>query len=164
MQYTKPFKHDDTLPELYEIHEQLEQYENIDLTSPQFDLSHRDRMICLLHTVKDMTGMTNQEIAEQFGLQRSRLYKITKKPEAKRFIEHINEQLFAELFQDTVRELRSILKTSHSEGNKVKVAEMILKSRGMFKEQHELTVKQEETYDVEAKRKEIIDMDIDSLE
>lgn len=61
-----------------------------------------------------------------------------------------------------MRELKMILKTSHSEQNKIKVAEMILKARGMFKNEHSLTIeRQEDTFDHEKARKEIIDLDID---
>ncbi|MDZ5712791.1 helix-turn-helix transcriptional regulator [Jeotgalibacillus haloalkalitolerans] len=162
--WVKKFEYDDSLPQLSEIHEGLEQFEGVPLDSPGFNLSHRDRMICFLYTVKETSGMTSDEIADQFGLTRARIYAILRKDESKRYMSHLNDLMFEELWQDTVREMRKILKKSHSESNKIKVMEMVLKSKGMYKNEMSVTVKQEEQYDLEAKKREIIEMDLEKLD
>jgi predicted DNA-binding protein YlxM (UPF0122 family) len=163
--WIKPFKEDENLPSLSDIDERLEEFESVPLDSQGFNLSHRDRLICLLYTTKETTGMATQEIAEKFEITRQRVYAITRKQEAKAYMSHLNDLMFEELFQDVVREMRTILKKSHSESNKLKAAEMVLKARGVFKNEMTVNVNpHEEVYDTEQKRKEIIDMDLDSIE
>ncbi|MEW5567679.1 phBC6A51 family helix-turn-helix protein [Rossellomorea marisflavi] len=159
----KPFIED---PQLTDIHEGLEEFESVPLDSPGFNLNHRDRLICLLYTTRDVSGMTAQDIADQMEISRQRLYAIVGKQEAKRYMSHLNDLMFAELWEDSVREMRNILKKSHSETNKIKIIEMVMKSKNMFKEGIDIHVSHDipSEYDYERKRKEIIDMQIDEIE
>lgn len=70
-------------------------------------------MICLLVTTKKTERMTAKELADQFGITRQRVHEIILKQEVKRYISHLNDLMFEELFQDVVREMKSVLKILH---------------------------------------------------
>ncbi|WP_337192755.1 HTH domain-containing protein [Halobacillus halophilus] len=166
MKFLRKFEPDENLPQLSDLDEDLERFEALDIEAHDFNLSHRNRMICLLYTVKETAGFTAQDIADKFEISRATVYRVVKSGEGKLFIEHLNNQMFENLWGKAVKEMENILDKSHSEQNKLKVIEMIMKSKSMFKGEHTLTVKQEEQelYDHEKIRREVLDMDLDSFQ
>ncbi|MCK6256822.1 helix-turn-helix domain-containing protein [Fictibacillus sp. KIGAM418] len=156
---------EDNVPSLSSYDERLEEFENIPLDNPKYStLPMRQRQMCLMYVLKDQTGMTAKEIAEKFEISRTMLYKFLRKYEAQMFMHEVSNQILSETFTIAVLEMKKILKTSHSESNKIKVIEMIMKTQGKFKNELDVNVKQEHVFDLEKEKREIIEIDVDEIE
>jgi DNA-binding MarR family transcriptional regulator len=163
MSNIQPREEENNLP-ISRYDERLEPYDGITIDSPKYRLKYHEREMCVMYTLKHHTGMTSDEIAEKFDTTRANLYRILKKPEAQQFMSDVSNQLLSSLFATAVCEMEKILKTSHSESNKIKVLEMVLKTQGKFKETLDISVKPEHVFDLEREKREIIDIDVDHID
>jgi predicted DNA-binding protein YlxM (UPF0122 family) len=159
-------REDENLPQLSSYHESMEDYENLAIIeSPKYNaLPLRQKQMCMLYVLKDVNGMTAQEIADKFEISRTMLYKFLRKPEAQSFMNDVANNILGDTYVLAVLEMKKILKTSHSESNKIKLIEMILKTQGKFKNELDITVSQEHVFELEKEKREIIDIDIDDIE
>jgi predicted DNA-binding protein YlxM (UPF0122 family) len=159
-------REDENLPSLSFYHESMEDYENLAIIeNPKYNsLPLRQKQMCMLYVLKDVNGMTAQEIADKFEISRTMLYKIMRKPEAQSFMNDVANNILGDTYLLAVLQMKKILKTSHSESNKIKLIEMILKTQGKFKNEIDLHVKQEHVFELEREKREIIDLNIDDID
>jgi predicted transcriptional regulator len=126
-------KNEQQLPELPES---MEQFSTITLEDENgFRLSFKERQVALVMLVRSETGMTVQQIADYFGVTRQQIYKIVRKPEVKRYQQHLNEQIFDDLFGDAVKTLKDILKGNVSPSLKLKAVDLVFKGKGLYKQE-----------------------------
>lgn len=88
--------------------------------------------------MKDITGKTNEDIAEQLGINIATLYRWRK---SKMFNDRLTqeaEELQKSYLADTYCQLRSIINSKHSQpAHKLKAIELMLKNQGRLKDVQE---------------------------
>lgn len=127
-------------------------------------LSEAQRQCAEILAQNDLYRYTMEEIAEQVGVSPRTIYRWKKDKDFVRYTNEVAELLMEDSLAEAYVELRKIMRSGSSEKAKLKAIEMIMSSRGKLKHTQEITHKVEDMYDPEAKRKEIIDMDIDQLD
>ncbi|MED4840414.1 phBC6A51 family helix-turn-helix protein [Weizmannia sp. CD-2023] len=112
----------------------------------------------------DIHQLTMKEIADMLGVSERTIYRWKQDPA---FIAYQNEQadqLMEDFIAEAYVELRKIVRSSQSEKSKLKAIEMVLSNRGKLKQTQEVTHKVEHEFDLEKERKEVLEMDVDSIE
>lgn len=127
-------------------------------------LTESQRRCAEILAQNDLYRLTIEEIAEEVGVSERTVYRWKKDKEFVRYTNEVAELLMEDALSEAYVELKKIMRSGSSEKAKLKAIEMIMSSRGKLKHTQEITHKHEDMYDPQAKRKEIIDMDIDSLE
>lgn len=94
---------------------------------------------------KDVNGMTNEEIAEEVGVNPSTLYRWRKDSRFNDELIAQAEEIQRTFLADTYSSLRSIIANkSAKDGTKLKAIELMLKNQGRLKEVHDTSVTVEE--------------------
>lgn len=112
----------------------------------------------------DIHDLTMSEIAEMVGVSERTLYRWKQDPVFIQYQNEVAEQLMEDFISEAYVELRKIVRGSQSEKAKLKAIEMVLSNRGKLKNTQEITHKVEHEFDLEKERKEVLDLDIDSIE
>ena len=87
---------------------------------------------------KDIHGLTNNQIAENLGIDRVTLYRWKQRPEFNEFMLNLAEEYHRSYLADTYVELRKIL-TYGTDAHKLKAIELMLKNQGRLKDVQEST-------------------------
>ncbi len=91
--------------------------------------------------MKDVTGKTNEEIAESLGINLGTLYRWRKNKMFNERLSQEAEELQRSYLADTYVELRKIINSSKSSpAHKIKAIEIMLKNQGRLKEVQETKV------------------------
>lgn len=127
------------------------------------DLSLRDRQIGLMLATRSIHKKTMKEIAEDFGINRQRLYKIADRKDTKLFVKHIEERMFEELFGLAVIELKDIMEHEKSRSVKLKAVSLIMQASGRMKQEHIHELKQP-MKSLDELEREVIELEEDVLD
>lgn len=107
-----------------------------------------------LLVMRDINGMTNDQIAEECGVNRSTLYRWKQKPEFNDYLNELTEEFQRSFLSDAYSELRKIMLYGKSH-EKLKAIELMLKNQGRLKDVKETTAKVETELNVGALFKEL---------
>lgn len=109
---------------------------------------------CELMAMKDINGMSNDDIAKELGINRATLYRWRQKPEFNDKLTEITEEFQRSFLTDAYAELRKIMMYGKAH-EKLKAIELLLKNQGRLKEVKETTTKVEQDLNVTALFKEL---------
>lgn len=109
---------------------------------------------CELMAMKDINGMSNDDIARELGINRATLYRWRQRPEFNDKLTEITEEFQRSFLTDAYAELRKIMMYGKSH-EKLKAIELLLKNQGRLKEVKETTAKVEQDLNVTALFKEL---------
>lgn len=112
------------------------------------------RKACELLVMRDINGMSNDQIAEECGVNRSTLYRWKQKPEFNDYLNELTEEFQRSFLSDAYSELRKIMLYGKSH-EKLKAIELMLKNQGRLKDVKETTAKVETELNVGALFKEL---------
>lgn len=94
---------------------------------------------------KDVNGLTNEQIAQEVGVNPSTIYEWKKKDYFNDELIRQSEQVQRSFLSDAYTQIRMIVNNDKvSTGNKLKALEMILKNQGRLKEVTEQHITHEE--------------------
>lgn len=131
---------------------------------PKSTLSLGQREAAKILASNDVHGLTIKEVAELIGVTERTVYRWKQDPAFVDYQNQVAEQLMEDFLAEAYVELRKIVRSSQSEKSKLKAIEMALSNRGKLRNTQEITHKVEQEYDLESKKKQYIDMDIDKLD
>lgn len=109
---------------------------------------------CELMAMKDINGMSNDDIAKELGINRATLYRWRQRPEFNDKLTEITEEFQRSFLTDAYAELRKIMMYGKSH-EKLKAIELLLKNQGRLKDVKETTAKVETELNVGALFKEL---------
>ena len=94
---------------------------------------------------KDVTGQTNQDIADELGVDIKTLWQWRQKPE---FIDELNEkaeEIQRGIISDAYQSLRTIINSPNSkDSNKINAIKLVLQQQGKLTDRQEITHKTDE--------------------
>ena len=100
-------------------------------------LSATQKKACEMLVMKDINRMTNDEIAEACGVDRSTFYRWKQKKEFNDYLNSLADEFQRSFLSDAFAELRKIMMYGKPH-EKLKAVELILKNQGKLKETTEL--------------------------
>lgn len=100
-------------------------------------LSATQKKACEMLVMKDINKMTNDEIAEACGVDRSTFYRWKQKKEFNDYLNSLADEFQRSFLSDAFAELRKIMMYGKPH-EKLKAVELILKNQGKLKETTEL--------------------------
>lgn len=117
-------------------------------------LDATQRKACELLVMRDINGLSNDQIAEECGVNRSTLYRWKQKPEFNDYLNELTEEFQRSFLSDAYAELRKIMIYGKSH-EKLKAIELMLKNQGRLKDVKETTAKVETELNVQSLFKEL---------
>lgn len=117
-------------------------------------LDANQRKACELLVMRDINGLSNDQIAEECGVNRSTLYRWKQKPEFNDYLNELTEEFQRSFLSDAYAELRKIMIYGKSH-EKLKAIELMLKNQGRLKDVKETTAKVETELNVQSLFKEL---------
>lgn len=112
------------------------------------------RKACELLVMKDINGLSNDQIAEQCGVNRSTLYRWKQRKDFNDYLNELTEEFQRSFLSDAYSELRKIMMYGKSH-EKLKAIELMLKNQGRLKEVRETTANVESEINVKQLFKEL---------
>lgn len=100
-------------------------------------LSATQKKACEMLVMKDINKMTNDEIAEACGVDRSTFYRWKQKKEFNDYLNSLADEFQRSFLSDAFAELRKIMMYGKPH-EKLKAVELILKNQGKLKETAEI--------------------------
>ena len=107
-----------------------------------------------LLVMRDINGMSNDQIAKECGVNRSTFYRWKQKPEFNDYLNELTEEFHRSFLSDAYSELRKIMLYGKAH-EKLKAIELMLKNQGRLKDVKETTAKVETELNVGALFKEL---------
>ena len=102
-----------------------------------------------LLVMKDVNGMSNDEIAAAIGIDRSTLYRWKQRPDFNNYLNQLADEFQRSFLADAFVELRKIMYSGKTH-EKLKALELILKNQGRLKDVNEVKATVEQDIDVTA--------------
>lgn len=100
-------------------------------------LSATQKKACEMLVMKDINRMTNDEIAEACGVDRSTFYRWKQKKEFNDYLNSLADEFQRSFLSDAFAELRKIMMYGKPH-EKLKAVELILKNQGKLKDTAEI--------------------------
>lgn len=100
-------------------------------------LSATQKKACEMLVMKDINRMTNDEIAEACGVDRSTFYRWKQKKEFNDYLNNLADEFQRSFLSDAFAELRKIMMYGKPH-EKLKAVELILKNQGKLKDTAEI--------------------------
>lgn len=123
-------------------------------TTKNIRLDANMRKACELLVMKDINGLSNDQIAEQCGVNRSTLYRWKQRKDFNDYLNELTEEFQRSFLSDAYSELRKIMMYGKSH-EKLKAIELMLKNQGRLKEVRETTANVESEINVKQLFKEL---------
>lgn len=111
-------------------------------------LSATQKKACELLVMKDINKMTNDQIAEEVGVNRTTLYRWKQDKAFNDYLNSLADEFQRSFLADAFSELRKIMLYGKPH-ERLKAVELILKNQGKLKDVQELDAKVENKVDVE---------------
>lgn len=128
--------------------------ERLNATTKNNRLDANMRKACELLVMKDINGLSNDQIAEQCGVNRSTLYRWKQRKDFNDYLNELTEEFQRSFLSDAYSELRKIMMYGKSH-EKLKAIELMLKNQGRLKEIRETTATVESEINVKQLFKEL---------
>ncbi|MBC9785680.1 TetR family transcriptional regulator [Heliobacterium chlorum] len=126
--------------------------------SKVYRLSAQQLRAAEIFATNDIHKMTMAQIAEEVGVTDRSLYRWKQDPDFIAYQNDVAERVMNDFLAETYGILRGIVRTSGSDGNKLKAIELVLKNQGRLTDVQKIEAKVEDTRSNEA-----IEAEIDNL-
>lgn len=117
-------------------------------------LSATQKKACELLIMKDINKMSNDDIAEAVGVDRSTLYRWKQKKEFNDYLNNLADEFQRSFLSEAFSELRKIMAYGKSH-EKLKAIELVLKNQGKLKETTDINATVKQDVDVDTFLKEL---------
>ncbi|MDQ1003557.1 hypothetical protein QFZ28_003957 [Neobacillus niacini] len=141
-----------------------EHYAGVDLNIDGYTLTPRQREIALLMATRSITGLTQQKIADHYGISSVMVWKETQAHGYKEFQQELIMKLYGNLFTETVVGMHQMLQDSTTpKALKVKLYGMVLQAHGKGGNGVVVNVDQTRKVTLEDLEREVIEMERELL-
>jgi AcrR family transcriptional regulator len=117
-------------------------------------LSATQKKACELLIMKDINKMSNDDIAEAVGVDRSTLYRWKQKKEFNDYLNNLADEFQRSFLSEAFSELRKIMAYGKSH-EKLKAIELVLKNQGKLKDTTDINATVKQDVDVDTFLKEM---------
>jgi AcrR family transcriptional regulator len=117
-------------------------------------LSATQKKACELLIMKDINKMSNDDIAEAVGVDRSTLYRWKQKKEFNDYLNNLADEFQRSFLSEAFSELRKIMAYGKSH-EKLKAIELVLKNQGKLKDTTDINATVKQDVDVDTFLKEL---------
>lgn len=118
-------------------------------------LSEAQKQAAEIFATNDLHNLTVAQIAEKVGVSERTLYRWKQDAAFIAYQNDISEKVMEDFLAETYGLLRGIVRGSDSEKNKLKAIEIVLRNRGKFTDNHNVTATVEDTRSNDAIEQEI---------
>lgn len=117
-------------------------------------LSATQKKACELLIMKDINKMSNDDIAEAVGVDRSTLYRWKQKKEFNDYLNNLADEFQRSFLSEAFSELRKIVAYGKSH-ERLKAIELVLKNQGKLKDTTDINATVKQDVDVDTFLKEM---------
>ena len=117
-------------------------------------LSATQKKACELLIMKDSNKMSNEDIAEAVGVDRSALYRWKQKKEFNDYLNNLADEFQRSFLSEAFSELRKIMAYGKSH-ERLKAIELVLKNQGKLKDTTDINATVKQDVDVDTFLKEM---------
>ncbi len=117
-------------------------------------LSATQKKACELLIMKDINKMSNDDIAEAVGVDRSTLYRWKQKKEFNDYLNNLADEFQRSFLSEAFSELRKIMAYGKSH-ERLKAIELVLKNQGKLKDTTDINATVKQDVDVDTFLKEM---------
>ena len=117
-------------------------------------LSATQKKACELLIMKDINKMSNDDIAEAVGVDRSTLYRWKQKKEFNDYLNNLADEFQMSFLSEAFSELRKIMAYGKSH-ERLKAIELVLKNQGKLKDTTDINATVKQDVDVDTFLKEM---------